>query len=376
MYEILHIKDASEMGNPAGDAEKILHNTNYNDRVVIDPVLHFISAVRGTLTFNIAPNNPEYDELIELKSVVIVRLGSWVRFTGRVLSISAEFNTVKEVVCEDLMGIFNDVYIPPFSDDMSVRQLLDMIISKYNERLSGGYFKLNSAAVSTSLENKEAEWQYTGYVKAKDLLDDILEKYGGFMYAELEDDGKITLRYLKYEDNDGNFPGNVEFYPVSPQVLKFGSNIMDISQFFDGMELKTQIIPLGKTDVNGERLTIESVNAGDDYLRATVEHTEKYGIVEGVVIHDDIEDADELLKAGRKDLKKAVKPLSNIELKAIDLQRLDVSAGHLICGEYARVVSEPHNIDTHLKIREITLYLENPEKDEIILGDRKSEITD
>ena len=94
----------------------------------------------------------------------------------------------------------------------------------------------------------------------------------------------------------------------------------------------------------------------------------KYGWI-GVKYQDsDIFDKKVLLNAGTKALKELVSPKCTIEIKAVDMHLVNPGIKPIRVGEYVRVRSVPHNLDSYFLCRNISLDLNNPENSLYTLG--------
>ena len=94
----------------------------------------------------------------------------------------------------------------------------------------------------------------------------------------------------------------------------------------------------------------------------------KYGWI-GVKYQDsDIFDKKVLLNAGTKALKELVSPKCTIEIKAVDMHLVNPDIKPIRVGEYVRVRSVPHNLDSYFLCRNISLDLNNPENSLYTLG--------
>jgi hypothetical protein len=164
-----------------------------------------------------------------------------------------------------------------------------------------------------------------------------------------------------------------DFPVTAPQVIEFGSNLRDYAKTVSAEDIATAIIPLGATikDDNGEtvdpRLTIASVNGGQDYIHSP-EAVALRGWIVKAVEWDDITEPANLLSRAREYLATVVNQAVTLELKAIDLHLLDRSiASYNVC-EYVHVVSRPHNFAAVMLCNKQTIDLLKPENDSLVLG--------
>ncbi|MBO4981635.1 MAG: phage tail protein [Lachnospiraceae bacterium] len=190
----------------------------------------------------------------------------------------------------------------------------------------------------------------------KDLVDDL----GGFF--RIRHDGGV--RYLDYLEKSQN---------TNSQVIRFGENLMDFTSNIDVSEIATAVIPLGAkmetSAVEGleTRLTIESVNDGQDYVYSA-DAVELYGWIYKTVIWDDVTLPQNLKSKGEKFLAETQFENMVIEAKAVDLHLTDKDIESFKISDQIMVVSAPHGLNRYFRLTKQTLNLNNPEKDTITLG--------
>ncbi|MEA4939171.1 MAG: hypothetical protein VB091_06265, partial [Christensenella sp.] len=163
--------------------------------------------------------------------------------------------------------------------------------------------------------------------------------------------------------------------------IEFGENLIDLALSRNASETYTACVPLGAAlrDIDPEsesdaRLTIESVNDGQDFLIDSALAAE-YGVIfapSGLTTWDDITDATILMNKGRDWLSgMGAQFKQTIKLSAVDLHNADanvesfhfldkvvVSCGTL-CPEEMYILSE------------LTIPLNNPASTGIVLGDSR-----
>lgn len=103
--------------------------------------------------------------------------------------------------------------------------------------------------------------------------------------------------------------------------------------------------------------------------------TDKYGWI-GITYNDsDIRVKEDLRKAATTVLKKYVSPKRTIEIKAVDMHLVNPEMRPIKIGEYVRVRSEPHNLDSYFICTSISLDLNNPENSLYTLGNTYDTLT-
>lgn len=115
------------------------------------------------------------------------------------------------------------------------------------------------------------------------------------------------------------------------------------------------------------------INKGD--LIYSVDGVKKYGWIGKTVQNAAIATKKELYQQGLIELINAESPKRTIEIKAVDMHFVNPDIKPIKIGEYVRVRSTPHNLDSYFLCREISLDLNNPENSTYILGSTYDTLT-
>ena len=115
------------------------------------------------------------------------------------------------------------------------------------------------------------------------------------------------------------------------------------------------------------------INKGD--LIYSVNGVKKYGWIGKTVQNAAIATKKELYQQGLVELINAESPKRTIEIKAVDMHFVNPDIKPIKIGEYVRVRSTPHNLDSYFLCREISLDLNNPENSAYILGSTYDTLT-
>lgn len=98
------------------------------------------------------------------------------------------------------------------------------------------------------------------------------------------------------------------------------------------------------------------------------EAVKKYGWIGVTYENTDIKDRETLLSRGTVVLKELTSPKRTIEIKAIDMHLVNPEIKPIRIGEYVRVRSKPHKLDSYFLCTSISLDLDNPENSSYTLG--------
>ena len=321
----------------------------------------------GELTFTLPPMHKGIDRIRKLSSVVRVYDGGELLYEGRVLDSKADMYHTVTYTCEGTLAyLLDSIQRPKAYHDLTPASYLSDKIAQHNGQVEAGKrFVLGTVEKQTMNYDAREDNQYTNTLDT--IMDKLVDSNGGYLRVRNEGD----IRYLDYLESYGRTSG---------QVIRFGENILDLTEHVSAADVITVLIPLGKAEEaeNGEkgrRLTIESVNGGKDYLEDP-EAMALYGRIVGTQTWDDVTVAANLKDKGREYLANARNLSATIELTAVDLHMVDVDIDRIKLGDMIRVVSPPHKLDKYMMVSKREYNLVNPEEDKIVLGDTIAALTE
>lgn len=318
---------------------------------VLSPVLETQCNAAGTLTFVMLPEHPLYSALHKMRTRIVVKQDDEIIWRGRVLETETDFYRQKTVTCEGELTYLVDSVLHPYKltdYDGTAAGLFRLYLTRHNEAVSEAQqFQIGNVDIETlsSVEN-------TGYGNTWDEISgNLLDIHGGFLRVRHEG----GVRYLDWTKESGTSCG---------QVIRFGENLLDLSEYVSASEVVTCLIPYaGQGD---SQITIKSVNDGKDYIEDEA-GIALYGRIWGVTEFD-TKDASTLLEMAKENLQKRLKETITITISAVDLHLLDVNAESFRVGDKVRVVSTPHGIDAEYTCTAISLDLVNPDQSEYTFG--------
>ena len=331
--------------------DSLLYLPGDEELSVLSPVLETQCNAAGTLTFVLLPEHPMYSALHKMRTRIDVRQDDEIIWRGRVLETETDFYRQKTVTCEGELTYLVDSVLHPYKladYDSTAAGLFRLYLTRHNEAVSEAQqFQIGNVDIETlsSVEN-------TGYGNTWDEISgNLLDIHGGFLRVRHEG----GVRYLDWTKESGTSCG---------QVIRFGENLLDLSEYVSASEVVTCLIPYaGQGD---SRITIESVNDGKDYIEDEA-GIALYGRIWGVTEFD-AKDASKLLEMAKGNLQKRLKETITITISAVDLHLLDVNAESFHVGDKVRVVSPPHGIDAEYTCTAISLDLVNPDQSEYTFG--------
>lgn len=240
----------------------------------------------------------------------------------------------------------------------------------YTHNETGGYSGKKTFVVGqvTVVDNNDSLYRYTNYEDTLNCIKDkLLKRLGGHLRIR-----KVGgVRYLDY----------LADYPnTSDQTIEFGKNLLDFSQTIDASDIATAVIPLGAKleestiEALEERLTIKSVNGGSDFIfNQTAVDT--FGWVFRKVEFDAVTVPANLKRKGEEYLSDVQFESLVLDVTAVDLNNVNVDIQRIHLLDMVRVKSEPHGLNRLFPVTKLTLSLDKPESDKIVLGSEKASNT-
>ena len=389
--------------------------------LVLNPKLTLEMGKAGSLTFLLPTTNPMYDRIMKLKSIITVYQDDEEIFRGRVLHDEKDFRNCRDVYCEGELSFLLDSIQRPYSFTGDIPELFYKFIDSHNEQVDEEK-RFIVGDISVTDPNKYINRSGQTYPKTLDAISSsLLDTHGGYLRTRLADGN----RYIDLVKEYGN---------VSSQVVEFGVNMLDITEYITAEDVFTVLIPLGAefsvgssggsssggiiysptcescgkpmildtaasesgdywvykcedcgttvnrskdgssssgtediTEVTTERLTIESVNDGKDYIEDEAAIS-LFGRISRVQEWDDVTEASNLLTKGRAFLESGIEMAVTLTMKAVDLHLVDVDTEKIGLGDYVRVISTPHNLDRYFLCAKMIIDLVSPDKTEYTLG--------
>lgn len=330
-----------------------------DDMKAVNPKLTLEDSAAGALEMALPHTNKAYDTIVRMVTDISVKKNGEEIWAGRALSESKDFWNNRVLYCEGELAFFNDSVQPPAEyAGKSIREYLEQLIAVHNSKV-GANRQFAIGAVTVVDENFPT--YYTNYEKTMELLNALVETYGGHLRVR-KADGVRYLDYLK------------EYPDTCSQVIQFGSNLIDFTRNWDSTEYATAIIPLGSRlddspiEALDAYLTVESVNGGSLYVQSD-EAVKHYGWIAKTVSWDDVSDPEALLEKAREYLADLQFDNLELELSALDLHYLDVNTEAVKLLDEIRVISRPHGLDRMFPVTKLEIPLDHPENTQFKMGD-------
>ncbi|MGN0442908.1 MAG: phage tail spike protein [Acutalibacteraceae bacterium] len=345
----------------------LIHDDRLESLKILKTKLSLEVGKSGLFEFVIYPNNPHYDEVKPVKSIIQVLRNGKNIFSGRSLSIKYGFHNEKQVTCEGELAFLLDSMIEPHSYSQNFAGYFPYILNKHNAQVeTHKQFLPGNVTVADYTPFYVVE-NLSYYSTLDTLSKRLVEPSGGYLSVRREG-GKRYLDLLSISADDSN---------TSAQTIKLGKNLIDLNRDINGADVFTAIIPLGAKQEGSEiRVDIKSVNNGLAYI-VNEEARAEYGLIFRQVIFDNITYPQTLLEAAQKYLNEQFAAISSIEITAADLSSIDETLDSFSVGQWVKVESPMHGIsDQKFLIKKMTINLSNPADTKIEIGRTKQGITD
>ena len=332
------------------------------------------SVVKGinsidSFTFSLSPKNSGFHRLREFKTLVEVYNTNKRRyeFQGRVLyapdSMDESGFIKKEAICESFLGYLCDSQQEyRVEQNWTVTGLLQHFINVHNSQVeSEKHFTLGIVTVTDPNNNlyvgvqRENTWE-----ALKKKLIDVL---GGELQVRVVS-GKLYLDYL------------TKIGETKTTAIALSRNMKAITREKNPTAFITRLIPLGaKIGETEERLTISSVNDGKNYIDDE-QAIAAYGIHVGYAEFDDVTDASNLLRKGRKWLAENNKVQTKYSITALDLSLLGLDIDDFDVYNYYPIKNHLLGIDDTARVIKRNTNICEESKSTIEIGDNFKTLSD
>lgn len=273
-------------------------------------------------------------------------------FHGRLLNTEKDFYKRQKAVCEGELAYLVDSIQRPYDYAGDLPGVFKQYINNHNEQVDEEKkFAIGEITVTDS--NNYVHYSSTVYPNTlNEIKEKLINTHGGYLRTRISE----SKKYIDYVTKPGK---------TNSQVIEFGTNLLDITEYITAKNVFTVLIPLGERqkDSSGNetgRLTIESVNSGKDYIESAT-GIKLFGRITKTHEWDDVTDANNLLKKGKAYLDDGIAMSVSLKVKAVDLHLIDVNTEIISEGDEVRVVSPPHGIDTYFLCTKIEIDLLTPD---------------
>lgn len=328
----------------------------------------------GTAEITMPAGHPAYHSYKAYQSIVEIYRDGDLRFRGRVLYTSDDFDNTRTVTCEGELCFFRDIaHRPHEHGGSSAESRFRVIVGLYPGGV--GYYERKAILCG---EVTAPTKDMPSYVKTEDpetLLDGLLRLADTF-------GGQFTFTWDPNNFNLGKNRRLINWVPLGgnegEQVIEAGENLFDFTRAEVNTDLCTAVMPYGAMNSEtGERVNVREYNA--TYEKSDIIRDEEaiaiYGVIVKPLVYDDIEDAKALYDVAKAYLDEHKHILQSLTVSALDLSYIDKSIESFKLGDRVRVISRAHGVNESFLLSELTEDLLNPERSLITLGKTTKTLT-
>lgn len=350
--------------------EQLVYDSRLEDYALIDLTVKCSVLKAGTLELEMPPLHPAYNAFVAYRSVVTVYKDGELLWRGRSLHPKDDFYNCRTITGEGERCFLRDGVMRPYLYQDGPAAIFTDVITLYNTQVEAfKQFVVGEVTVTDPnnyirLESEKAE-------QVSDTIDKLQERCGGYIVFTTNAAGQRVINWY------------AELGYRSSQVIEFGENLMDFTRTDTNDDLATVVIPYGAkvetTDPDtgektNERVTIESVNDGLDFIQ-DYDAVALRGVIARPVYWDDVTEPANLLAKARQYLASHKLVITQLELSAVDLSVLDQNIDSFREGDKVRVKSKPHSVDEDFLLYERTYKLLLDKADTITLGKELQTLT-
>lgn len=194
----------------------------------------------GSFQFKMPVTNSLYNSLKKMSTIITVYDDATEIFRGRILNDERDFNNTKLVYCEGELAFLLDSIFEPQKVDLTIKEFFKLLITNHNSKVEASkrfeFDEEHSGQIGkgvTVLPDTKIAHEFTEYDNTWNVFNSyLLDQYGGYIRVRSEN----GHRYLDYISSYGS---------ISNQVVTFGTNMLDMTQYVSAESVFTTLIPLG-----------------------------------------------------------------------------------------------------------------------------------
>ena len=351
----------------------LLYYPNDETYAILNSTLQLALNEAGSFEFDIPTYNLRYNDFKLRKSMIQVLQNGEEIFYGEVREVKVNADFTKHVYAVGELAFLFDSIQPQGRYLTSPLDAVTEIIAKHNAQVEDRKkFKISHIDV-TDNDN-----QIYFYTNGEDTLSIIRQKIcdvlDGYIHITKDTSGE---RYISIVP--------LSYFGQCTQEIQFGENLLDYSCNMSASDIATCVVPRGVKLEETQR-TADAVEGLDEYLTIKGTTTDYYhkntddifvqldeaianfGYVRVLKTWDDVTIAENLKTKAIEWLKSAQYEAMTLELKALDMAQFDVNIDTFNLGNSVRIWALPYGMDTRLPVRKKTIYLQDLQRNEVVLG--------
>ena len=211
------------------------------------------------------------------------------------------------------------------------------------------YVRSNAVQITDNVK-----YYYSGHMLGNGVLWAVYDELGAVMKVEYSGATKSDeITTIDRREID---------IPEEASTLKVAYYKDDETTFSSYSKIETALA----TDILSEHVTIESVNNGSPYIETALVST--YGWIEKHIFFEGVNTPQGVLNRANRYLSSALRTNLCIEVTAVDLRLMGVTADEIKMLDEVRIVSVPHNLDAYMPVTELKIPMAEPDKQTFTLG--------
>lgn len=321
------------------------------------------SICRPTAQFTIAPQNPTYNKIKEMQTIVKIRntLTDEIEFEGRTIqnprdSLDSSGTICKEYIAEGLISWLMDSRQEYSKETRTPSGFISYVLSAHNLRYPD---KTILPGICDAYGYLECTTNYR--TTLEELNVNLIKRIGGEISLRRDENGDLRLDYLL--DGIGQRKST---------IVRLGRNLQSLNYSKDPTSIVNRLIPLGKKQSDGSRLTLKGYYQDDPnrfWIDDTISATQ-YTIIEGTVTFDSVETQQELDQKGRESLSSMTKPKYGYTAEVLDLSVIGEEHDPLKAGNTYRFICQSNGIDAFLRLVKRTVDILKPYMPTVEIGEK------
>ena len=341
--------------------DSVLYYPGDDQCVIADAILKLKISQAGSFECIVPDINPLWNSISLRNSMITVYKDNAEIFCGEVREIRKDAQNRKHIYAVGELAFLMDSIQPQYAyGTLSPVQFLGEVLAAHNDQVeSKKQFTRGIVNVPAGFDAsaKVTDWDDT----LSAIRSQLINVLGGALRIR-----KVNgTRYLDYVTLESYGSANT-------QGINFGENLLDYTEDITASDIATVVIPLGaRLKDNGgfeKRVTIETVNANKNYIKASNAVINAFGNVWKTVTFDGIESPATLKSAGQQWLTENQFENAKFTLSAVDLSNMDSSIDDMRLGDRIPCYAPPFGLNATIPIQEMKINLQDPGKDVITLG--------
>lgn len=268
-------------------------------------------------------------------------------------------------------------------------------VGEENLQVGDVYINNETFYVYRCTNNEEDLWVYLGTIAPMINATDLAVSSGAIFYSKDSYETTMSIVTDVLVDSVGGYlytsqpsrggSGRMIHWTRTPgvvanQIIRFGENLLDLSEHISAENIVTCVIPHGDEVHDSEgndlgyKVDVRAANSGIDYIQSSI-GVDLFGKIWREVEFEGCSTPKRLKDAAEAYLDENIKLALTIELTAFDLSLIDIDADDIVVGNMYRVVSEPHGIDNYFVCSKAEVNLLQPDQSRFTFGAAASSLT-